>query len=241
MPKLDKYLERTKEGNSEPYSLAQRLGISLEKFLFAVIKCFFPKKKGYEYWHVDWRKYTKYQGKSIDLQLFFKDLLLIDFECKNWRFQQKFYYGIKDAQEQIIARFKDSIAKLKMLVISFLGQLSRPAQRLLEEHNIIVIETDKLVGRKDYRTSLFKELGHKIKDLVSRVQAGGFLDGVVSSYSNQLQLDTLQYSNTDNSTNTLTNYTNTINKQYDIEYSNLVKQPFISSNRTIKRNFDGFG
>ena len=121
------------------YSVLQRLGIALEKFLFAVLKSFFPEKKGYNFWHVDWHKYTKYQGQSIDLQLFFKDLLLIDFECKNWRFQQKFYYSFKDAQEQIVARFKNSTAKLKVLIITFLDQLSRPAQRLLQKHNIVVI------------------------------------------------------------------------------------------------------
>ena len=234
--------------NEDNYSLAQRLGIALEKFLFAVIKSFFPKKIGYNYWHVDWDNYTDNSAPnkiSEDFKLFFRGVLLMAIECKNWNFIQKHKYGVETVLKEIVSRLRNSNAPINLLLISFKDLLCKEAQKLLKQNNILVIETGKLVGEKDYRTRLFKELGYKIKKLLTKIQdrRDGF--GVVVSngcHSKQSTLHNADSSNNSN-TNKLPNYV-TNNVTYDCGINNLVKWIFERVNRSTsepKLEFNVFG
>lgn len=146
------------------------LGISLEKFIYSVLKSF--KKPDYDISHVDWKKYNK--GFGLDVWLTNrKTKETIGIECKNWRLFNK-PYGTKTAKSEIISRFLDyetehgKLLKLKILIISFKELLTKKAIKLLKLHNIHIVETNKLIGKKDFRTRLFYQLKAKIERLIRK-------------------------------------------------------------------------
>jgi hypothetical protein len=196
----------------EAYSKAQKLGIVLEKWLYMVLSFFFPSSKGYKVQHNNWKNYTSSMGYSTDIRLFLRNKLIAVFECKNWRLLPKHRYGLKDAKEQILTRFHNAGTNIKVLTISFKKQLSNRALSYLESNNIQILETGKLIGKKDFRSKLVYSLGKQIKQLISNFKLNQktkqqplfcFNNSLINSY------------NTTN-TNTITN----INKQNDSELEN---------------------
>jgi len=163
--KLDKYLDRIQDSPlmERAYSVAQRLGIIFEKFVFAILCGLFPKERGYRVFHVDWSNYTSSMGKGLDLRLFQRNKLLAVFEIKNWAKKGR-PYGTETATEQILARFRNCGTNLKILVISFKSLLTKRALALLEANNVHVLETNKLVGKNDFQEAvILDEQGVQVK------------------------------------------------------------------------------
>ena len=151
----------------EAYSQAQRLGITLEKFIVMVLSFFYPSKLGYRIEHMDWNNYTFHMGKSVaDVRLFLRNKLLAVFECKNWRMLPEHRYGLEAVKREIVSRFTNCGTNIKVLIISFKKQLSKKARSYLESNNIQILETGKLIGKKDFRSRLIYSLGKQIKQLI---------------------------------------------------------------------------
>jgi len=170
---LTEFIEGTADSPNvrESYSKAQRLGITLEKWLFAVLSMFYPKSRGYTVTHVDWNNYTKHMGRSVDLRLFLRSQLLAVFECKNWRLLPKHRYGLKDAKEQVLSRFHNCGTNIKIVTISFKEQLSRKALKFLEANKILILETGKIIGKKDFKSKLIYSFGKQIIQLISNFKS----------------------------------------------------------------------
>ena len=199
----------------EAYSKAQRLGIPLEKFIVMVLSIFFPKSKGYRIEHVDWEDYTNNSAPkkiSVDVRLFLRNKLIAVFECKNWRLLPEHRYGLKDAKEQILTRFHNCGTNIKVLIISFKKQLSKKALRYLESNNIQVIETGKLIGKKDFRSKLIYSLGKQIKQLIRNFKPT--VQPSAQLFSNQVLL-------TNSNTVNLSSDNRTSKNDYDIENTEL--------------------
>jgi hypothetical protein len=93
------------------------------------------------------------------------------FECKNWKLNYKHRYSLKDAKEQILTRFHNCGINIKVLIISFKEQLSKRALSFLESNNILILETGKLIGKRDFRSKLVYSFGKQIKQLISNFKA----------------------------------------------------------------------
>lgn len=150
----------------EAYSIAQRLGMTLEKFVVMVLSMFYPSKDGYRIEHEDWNNYTAHMGTSTDIRLFLRNKLIAVFECKNWRILPEHRYGLEAVKREIVSRFNNCGTNLKVLIISFREQLSKRALSFLESNNIQIIETGKLIGKKDFRSKLIYQLGKQIKQFI---------------------------------------------------------------------------
>lgn len=220
--KLDEYWDKI-QGSSlmyRAYSLAQRLGIIFEKFVFAILCGLFPKKKGYRIFHVDWSDYTSSMGKGLDLKLFQRNKLLAVFEVKNWAKKGR-PYGTETATEQILSRFKNCGTNLKILIISFKSLLTKRALALLEANNVFVLETKKLIGKNDFPrkhkySKAFYQLRAKIYKLINAKQARKDFFGCSCVNSKQVRLDKIDIN--DNTTNTKPN------KQYDSDSKKLARE-----------------
>ena len=206
---LEDYIEEVESSPSirRAYSLAQRLGIIFEKFVFAILCGLFPKKKGYRISHVDWSNYTSSMGKGLDLKIFQRNKLLAVFEIKNWRELGR-PYGTETATEQILARFKNCGTNLKILVISFKSLLTKRALALLEASNVHVLETNKLVGKNDFPrkhkySKVFYQLRAQIYRLIKTKQVRQNFLGCSCVSGKQVRLDKIDTN--DNTTNTKPN------------------------------------
>lgn len=121
-------------------------------------------------------------------------------EVKNWRkFDRP--YGTEIVKTEILDRFKNFAGGLKVLIISFLCLFTKEALRLLEKHNIHVIEIGKLVGKKDFprkgkNNKTFYSLKSKLLKLWAnhKQQARPKVCGCVSV--NQLRIDKYDSANT---------------------------------------------
>ena len=195
------------------------LGIISEKFCTKVAESTFKKREDFEVKHVDWNKYN--YGDGLDLRIFQRNKQIIGVEVKNWRYFKR-PYGTQVAEDEIIDRFRNFAGGLKVLIISFLSLLTQKAIRLLEVHNIHIIEVGKLVGKNDFPrrgkdNTVFYSLKSKLSKLWANRRRGGLgcFKGIkVSKVNGYHKLDRYMTSNDITTTNTLTanNITN-----YDTE------------------------
>jgi len=203
---LEDYIEKVESFPSirRAYSLAQRLGIIFEKFVYAVLCGLFPKKLGFRLTHVDWNNYTSAQGKGVDIKLFLRNKLIAVFEIKNWRELGR-PYGTETATEQILARFKNCGTNLKILVISFKSLLTKRALALLEVSNVHILETNKLIGKNDFPrkhkySKVFYGLRAQILELIKTKQARQSFSGCNCVSGKQVRLDKVDINDNTNNT-----------------------------------------
>lgn len=141
------------------------LGIIAEKFIVSIVKSLFKANEGFKVKHTDFDNYNF--GHGLDLRVFDHNRELLGIEVKNWKLFNK-PYGSNIAETEIIDRFKNCSAKIKLLIISFKSLLTKEALRLLKQNNIHVIETNKLIGHNDFKTKLFYTLKAQIQQLLTR-------------------------------------------------------------------------
>lgn len=195
-------------------SRKQKLGIIMEKWLYAVLKSLFPAKNGFFVRHNNWKNYS--YGYGLDLAVFqqrgIKRVPILLFECKNWRQLGK-PYGTEIIKKHVISRFLDEpklwLSKAKRIIIgTFESLFTKRALRLMRTWKIHLISTDKLIGSKDFRSRLFYILKAKIQKVMNRPPDffGHFNQSKLVNYSNSGHS---VYSNT-HSINSTTNTKNTI-------------------------------
>ena len=140
------------------------LGILGEMLANAVLSTLYPKCKGYIVQHQNWRK-NYVMGEGLDLQD--KDShkrSLVDVEVKNWKKQPR-TYGIQTAKDEILSRFSNSTAKLKLLIITYLSLLSKDAIQLIRSCGIQIIELGDLVTKQTFR-QLFQNGIKRLKSIL---------------------------------------------------------------------------
>jgi len=143
------------------------LGIIGEKFINSVAKSVFRAKERYRVKHVDWHNYS--YGHGLDLRVFEGNKQVLAVEVKNWREMNR-PYGTGIVETEIVDRFKNYAGGLKLQIISFLCLLTRKALRLLEAHNIQIIEIGELIGREDFpRKGKDNKVFYQLKSKLQRL------------------------------------------------------------------------
>jgi hypothetical protein len=155
-------------------TLKERLGIGLEKWIYAMLKSLYPESEDYIIKHPDWTNYNNHNG--VDFRVFKRCKEILAIECKNWRKLDK-KYGSDIAQTEIVERFQHIGTNLKLCIISFMDVLSKPSVQLIKSHGIQLFEVGKLVGYKDFKFSLF----YTIKSALAKTMRSVF--GCCSSCS----------------------------------------------------------
>jgi hypothetical protein len=145
------------------YTLKESLGIALEKWIFAILKNLFPASEGYRIMCPDWKNYNNHHG--VDFRVFQGKKEILALECKNWRKLRK-KYGLDIAQSEIIDRFHHVGTNNRLTVMSYSDVLTEPCLRAIRANGIKILNISKLIGYKDFKTSLFGELLRKIAALV---------------------------------------------------------------------------
>lgn len=143
-------------------TLKERLGIALEHWIYAILRILFPARLGYRILHPDWNNYNNHNG--VDFRVFQRNKEILAVECKNWRKIGK-KYGLDVAQTEIVERFTYIGTSLKLCIISFTDVLTNPALYHIKSNGIQLIQTDKLIGHRDYKTQLF----HVVKSAISKL------------------------------------------------------------------------
>jgi hypothetical protein len=161
--------------NPTERTLKERLGIALEKWLYVILKILFPASKGYRITHPDWNNYNNHHG--VDFRVFHGKKEILAIECKNWR-RLATRYGSDVALTEIIGRFKHVGTNLKICLISFIDVLTEPALASVKAQGIRFLNIGKLVGHKDFKSSLFYQIKSAIQKLLSTSASS-----VVASYS----------------------------------------------------------
>lgn len=186
------------------YTDKERLGIALERFVHAVLKKTFPACDGFTIRTPDYQNYNNHNG--ADFRVFQRTREVLAFECKNWR-KLRNKYGLDIAQSEIIDRFDHIGTNQKVLIISHSDTLTEPSLSAIRTNGIKIINISKLVGYKDFKTSLFAELLAKLTAIVKpRKGSSVQLDSSSSSkrldcyVSNALDDTTKQTIPTSNST-----------------------------------------
>jgi len=143
------------------------LGIILEKWVFAVLKSLFKAREGFRVLHVNWQRYN--YGHGQDLRVFQRNRQILAIECKNWRMLNR-PYGTDICETEIIDRFKNHAGGIKLLIITFADLLTKKARNLLKQHNVHIIETCKLIGKRDFpRKHHFVELFYQVKQQITHL------------------------------------------------------------------------
>jgi len=138
------------KGKVTPHNIVH--GICGEKPIVHMIKCMIGKtrfRKGWFYIkHNSWGRHYCH-GHGTDITVFDKDHdSIIDIEIKNWKEQPR-NYGIETAQNEIIDRFRDSTAKIKLLIISYISLLTYKARDLIENAGIKIMELGNFIEPND--------------------------------------------------------------------------------------------
>lgn len=120
----------------------ERLGIIGEKFVNSIFEALIGKtrlrKQWYSIIHQDWSQNYNY-GNGVDVKILKQGKKFIGAEVKNWK-QQPRTYGEETAREEIISRFVNCTAPIKLLFISFAWLLSQKARELILNSGIEIIE-----------------------------------------------------------------------------------------------------
>lgn len=182
------------------------MGILGEKFVSKVLESIYRKEKGFYVEHQNWAKNYNY-GNGLDVQVREHGKPKIDVEVKNWKLFNK-PYGMDVVKTEILERFENSKAQLKLLVITFVCLLSKKAFQLLEQYNIKIIEIGNLITRITFR-STFNNFKHYLKQKLAK-----FFDSCSNSSSYLVSSSSLSF----NSNLLLSN--NSMKHDTNIEKSN---------------------
>lgn len=202
------------------------LGVILEKWAYAVLKSIFKNNNGFRIKHVNWDRYN--YGFGLDLRVFKRSSQILGIECKNWRdFDRP--YGTDIAIHEIIDRFTNFAGGIKVLVITFISLLTKEAIRLLKANSIHILETNKLIGSKDFpHKGRNSKAFYSLKNKLSKLWFGAkFSKGSSVSYNkiDMYRSDTTHENTSHNTTTKLLQYTIPIKKNYTRNYAlNLVKR-----------------
>ena len=164
------------------HTLKERLGIALERWLYAILRMLFPAKLGYRIICPDWNNYNNHNG--VDFRVFQRNKEILAVECKNWRKIGR-KYDSEIAQSEIVNRFQHVGTSLKLCVISFLDVLCSSGLSLIKANGITLIETNKVVGHRDYKSQLFYQIKSAIHKLVkqsARVSLCSIQSNTITSY-----------------------------------------------------------
>lgn len=134
------------------HTLKERLGIALEKWIFAILNVLFPTPQGYQIMHPDWSNYNNHHG--VDFRVFYYNKLILALECKNWRKINR-KYDSQIALTEIADRFNHIGTNHKLCIMSFKNLLCSSGLKLIESKGIQLIETNKLIGHRDFKSQLF--------------------------------------------------------------------------------------
>lgn len=149
--------------SAEKYTTKERLGIALERWILAILKALFPTSEGFRILTPNWQNYNNHHG--VDFRIFKHKAEVLALECKNWRRLTK-KYGSDIAQTEIIERFQHIGTNLKLCIISFKDVLTEPSLREIKANGIQILDVSKLVGYKDFKSSLFGEVLRKLASIV---------------------------------------------------------------------------
>jgi hypothetical protein len=144
------------------------LGKICEIFSVRELKSLFKRKDGYRIKHTDFKCYN--WGFGVDIRVFKGCKCLFDIEVKNWRILD-IKYSVSVAREEVLTRFKNSGAKVKILFISHMEVFSKRALGLLSDNNIHVFEIGKLIGKKDLRSKLFYQVKLKLQHFLNAIKS----------------------------------------------------------------------
>jgi hypothetical protein len=115
----------------------------------------------------DWNNYNNHNG--VDFRVFQRCKEVLAVECKNWRKIGRIYDS-QIAQTEIIDRFNHIGTSLKLCIISFIDVLCNSGQKLIKSKGIHIIETNKLIGHRDYHNQLFYTIKSAIQNLINQHQ-----------------------------------------------------------------------
>jgi len=107
---------------------------------------------------------------------------------------------------EIIDRFTNFAGGIKVLVITFLSLLTKKAIALLKSHNIHILETNKLIGSKDFpRKGRNAKAFYQLKSKLAKLWFGAKFGhrGYVSYKLDRYRSDTT-HENTSHNTTTIT-------------------------------------
>jgi hypothetical protein len=159
------YATYTQKSQNGKFTLKERLGIALERWILAILKVLFPSKLGYCILTPDYDNYNNHNG--VDFRVFIRNREILAVECKNWRKIGR-KYDSEIAQSEIVNRFNHVGTSLKLCVISFLDVLCGSGLSLIKANGITLIETNKVVGHRDYKSQLFYQIKLAIHKLVKQ-------------------------------------------------------------------------
>jgi len=155
----------------EEHSLTdkERLGLVMENFVKAELSSLGiqnVKHTGKEtYGHAD-----NQSKRGVDFKVYGEHgQLAIALETKNWKTLRR-KYSTDIAQTEVIDRFENLNARLKVLVISSLDVFDIQAQKLIKSHGIDVFETEKLIGSKIFRSREFFVLKTRLNQFFEQIE-----------------------------------------------------------------------
>ena len=117
------------------------LGIAGEKFIVKGLDLIMKnssQRDNYRIGHTTFDPKYYCWGTGVDGQVFIYLKSLIDYEVKNWRYSKRLY-SIRYLKE-IVDRFKDSVAPIKILFISYLCILAHKLIDAIRDAGIIILE-----------------------------------------------------------------------------------------------------
>jgi hypothetical protein len=111
--------------------------------------------------HTDFKHYNF--GVGLDVKVLDQNKhALVDVEVKNWKHFDR-PYGSCVAKSEILDRFAQSTARIKLLIISYRSLLTQDALTLIRSHDIQIVELGNLVTKSTFSqlfASTLKQLKH---------------------------------------------------------------------------------
>lgn len=144
------------------------LGKIGEQVLYSLFHSIFDRDH-YRIKSNDYKNYNNGIGHGTDFKIWLGSCLLFDIEVKNWKLFSK-PYGHDIIESEIIQRFRTSTAKYRILVISFIGLLSKSGLNLLKRNNIHVFSLDTLLGHKIFKSRLLYEIQAQLKQFITQLR-----------------------------------------------------------------------
>lgn len=142
-------------------------------------------RKWYHIRHHDWGRNYNY-GTGTDVTVYDdKGEPILDIEVKNWK-QQPRTYGVEFTQSEILTRFLNSMAKIKLLIISFKELLTDKATDLIRSNGIKILEIGNFipVGKSwGYAIKPFMQQNYRRLKNLLHLCSSQLVNSVVKSYS----------------------------------------------------------
>lgn len=172
---------RTPNSELKPLTTKEKLGIALEKWIYAILKLLYRASEGFTVRHPNWSNIKEWRlTHSVDFRVFHGKKELLALEVKNWR-KLRNKYGLDIAHSEIINRFQHIGTNIKLCIMSFSDTLTEPSLNAIANNNINLIGISKLIGYKDFKTELFGEILRKISSIVK--SAKSFSSSIINSQS----------------------------------------------------------